>query len=287
MTAHAMAGDREKSLAAGMNDYVAKPIDSKQLFSALERWILLKADQKSDQTIETENLKMADKPPSSDILSQPRAIAAENDLPDSLQGFDLAAGLKRLQGNDRLYRKLLVNFAVRYTAAGEEIQKALAEGQMEQVHSLIHNLKGLAGNLSATRLHAAASQMDAAVKKVISGREWQPDSMDSMFAEVQESLAQALKSCNILKQSAPAAITESPRESIPSMPPELAEETAQRLREAAEMGNVNELKAIAEALQTRCDDFAGLGEIIRQMAEDFDFDSLVQLAGEISDTQQR
>ena len=39
MTAHAMAGDREKSLAAGMNDHVTKPIDPDELFSTLVRWI--------------------------------------------------------------------------------------------------------------------------------------------------------------------------------------------------------------------------------------------------------
>ena len=39
MTAHAMAGDREKSLAAGMNDHITKPIDPEQLFRALLTWI--------------------------------------------------------------------------------------------------------------------------------------------------------------------------------------------------------------------------------------------------------
>ncbi len=40
MTAHAMTGDREKSLAIGMNDHIAKPIDPNELFTTLEKWIL-------------------------------------------------------------------------------------------------------------------------------------------------------------------------------------------------------------------------------------------------------
>jgi CheY-like chemotaxis protein len=39
MTAHAMSGDREQSLAAGMNDHITKPINFGELFSALNRWI--------------------------------------------------------------------------------------------------------------------------------------------------------------------------------------------------------------------------------------------------------
>ena len=39
MTAHAMAGDEQKSLQAGMNGHVTKPIDPNQLFAALQRWI--------------------------------------------------------------------------------------------------------------------------------------------------------------------------------------------------------------------------------------------------------
>lgn len=65
------------------------------------------------------------------------------------------------------------------------------------------------------------------------------------------------------------------------MPSESAKETAESIREAVEMGNVTELKAIAEALKARSDEFTGLGEKIRQMAEDFDFDAIVKLAGEL------
>jgi len=65
------------------------------------------------------------------------------------------------------------------------------------------------------------------------------------------------------------------------MPSELAKETAESIREAGKMGNVTELKTIAEAMNARSDEFTGLGEKIRQMAEDFDFDAIAKLAEEL------
>jgi HPt (histidine-containing phosphotransfer) domain-containing protein len=81
-----------------------------------------------------------------------------------LPGFDLAAGLSRLMGSKRLYRKLLLDFGANYGEVANEIREALAAGDFERAHSLVHNLKGLAGNLKATDLQAAAVAMEKLVK---------------------------------------------------------------------------------------------------------------------------
>ena len=81
-----------------------------------------------------------------------------------MPGFDLAAGLSRLMGNKRLYRKLLLDFGANYGGVASEIREALAVGDFERAHSLVHNLKGLAGNLEATDLQAAAVAMEKLVK---------------------------------------------------------------------------------------------------------------------------
>jgi CheY-like chemotaxis protein len=283
MTAHAMADDREKSLEAGMNDHVAKPIDPNELFATLGKWIRAKADLKNSQSSETGMPEKAGQTTSDEIPLSSPAKAETDDFPESLSGFDLAAGLKRLQGNRRLYRKLLVDFAANYAGAADDIQKTLAAGDMAQVHSLVHNLKGLAGNLSATGLYAAATNMDGAVKQTLSDNDQRLDRIDPMFAELKNFLDQALASCKTLKQT-PAKDTPGPTgDFIPSMPSELAKDTAENIREAVEMGNVTELKAIADALKARSDEFTGLGEKIRQMAEDFDFDAILQLAREIEE----
>ena len=56
---------------------------------------------------------------------------------------------------------------------------------------------------------------------------------------------------------------------------------SERLQDAAEMGNVSDLKAIAKELIAESDTYAGISEKITQLAENFDFDGLIQLSGEL------
>ena len=66
-------------------------------------------------------------------------------------------------GNKRLYRKLLLDFGANY--GGVSPTKSVRHWQpndFEQTHSLVHNLKGLAGNLEATELQTAAVKMETA-----------------------------------------------------------------------------------------------------------------------------
>jgi PleD family two-component response regulator len=95
MTAHAMAGDEDKSLQAGMNGHVTKPIDPDQLFSTLQKWI--QPTDKRDFTQKAEVLAAKDA-----VTQTPPDVSAALELPESLPGFNLAEGLQRLQGNQTL-----------------------------------------------------------------------------------------------------------------------------------------------------------------------------------------
>ncbi|GAJ05970.1 unnamed protein product, partial [marine sediment metagenome] len=59
-----------------------------------------------------------------------------------------------MRGNKSLYRKLLLDFGTKYAGVAAEIRETLDAKDLKQAHSLIHNLKGLAGNLAATDLQA-------------------------------------------------------------------------------------------------------------------------------------
>jgi CheY-like chemotaxis protein len=187
MTAHAMADDAEKSLQAGMNGHVAKPIDPAQLFAALAKWI-----KPADGRRSTAPRSVAHGAAAED-RSQPR----EETLPPSLPGFDLEAGLERLMGNKGLYRKLLLDFGSNYTGVAGDIRKTLDSGDFKQAHSLVHNLKGLAGNLAAVDLQAAAVAMEKLVKGE-SGGPVPVEPLNQKFGDLENAVARALAAVQTL-----------------------------------------------------------------------------------------
>ena len=280
MTAHAMAGDREKSLATGMNDHVAKPINPQELFSTLLKWVK-PASQKDDARRPGAEALINSAPKDPDDFQVPSPDKKDDDLPLFLPGFDLKSGLKRLQGNRRLYRKLLLDFGRSYREASDNIHRALIANDIKQVHSLVHNIKGLAGNLSANRLQEAATQMDSAVKKALSAEESVPEQLDSGFDELKAALEEALTSCQTIDQSDDVEVDPSDKDPVVSLPPDLARRTADRLHEAADMGDINGLKQIAQELKTESESYSVISEQIIQLAEDFDFDGVIDLADKL------
>jgi signal transduction histidine kinase/DNA-binding response OmpR family regulator/HPt (histidine-containing phosphotransfer) domain-containing protein len=265
MTAHAMAGDEAKSLQAGMDGHVTKPIDPDQLFATLQKWIKPAAERAA-----------VHKPQALDTIPEPDQALDEDELPEFLPGFDLAAGLSRLMGNKRLYRKLLVDFGIKYTETASEIREALAAKDFEQAHSLVHNLKGLSGNLEATNLQAAAVEMERLVKgqtdKSVSDKE-----LNQKFAELEKAINQALEAVQTLGLPAEEKISVTSAEWLAEVPVEQVKEATDRIKAAAEMGDVIQIKSIAEELMSESEAVAPLCDKLVQLAEDFDFDGIKNL----------
>ena len=130
MTAHATVEERQRCLAAGMNDHVAKPIDPAALFEAVGRFY-----------------KPAEGAPAPD---QPSSPAPQEALP-SIAGLDTNDGLSRVGGNRKLYVKILRQFAEQQGPALDQVADALAKGDHALAERLAHTLKGVAGNIGADR----------------------------------------------------------------------------------------------------------------------------------------
>lgn len=176
MTAHAMAGDREKSLAVGMQDHVTKPIDPNALFNAIIRWIPPAAETISEKL---ESVKDNEKPKEKN----------RNDLPSDLPGFDMDSGLRRVGGNRELYLKLLLKVRQEYADAAEKIHDLIENNQMEETRHLAHSIKGVAGNLGAEALQSVSLEVEMRCKKGIAP----DDALLGRFAREMETIQNGLK----------------------------------------------------------------------------------------------
>jgi HPt (histidine-containing phosphotransfer) domain-containing protein len=262
-----MSGDEEKSLAAGMNGHVTKPIDPDKLFDALQKWI--KPDKNRIQVKKPE--------PVIEHSAADEALHEEDGLPQNLPGFDLVDGLKRLRGNRALYRKLLLSFAVDYRGVSGQIREALDAKDFERAHSQVHNLKGLAGNLGAKQLQASAVNLEQLIKGV---KQDDPPAADlnMNFTALEKALNQALASVQGLGASTSENVCTLPEDQIAAIPSELAHDIAKRIRDAAELGDVRRLNAIASEIETHSDACGPLSKQIVNLAGEFDLEGIEKLA---------
>jgi signal transduction histidine kinase/CheY-like chemotaxis protein/CHASE3 domain sensor protein len=143
MTAHATAEERQRCLASGMNDHVAKPIDPAALFDAVGRFYM-----------------PAEGAPAPD---RPSAPAAQEGLP-SIAGLDTNDGLSRVGGNRTLYLKILRQFAGQQTSALDQIPDALANGDYGLAERQAHTLKGVAGSIGAAGVQSAAAVLERVIR---------------------------------------------------------------------------------------------------------------------------
>ena len=152
MTAHALASDREKCLATGMNDHVTKPIEPKKFFASLMQWVKPGKSPKSDSAL----LQPTDEQHDSE----------QEILPDVLPGINVLSGLKRLRNNRTLLRSLLLEFMRDFSDVAHKIRHTLEgrrQDDLDAAKNLAHTIKGMAGNVSAEALHKAAAALEKGI----------------------------------------------------------------------------------------------------------------------------
>ncbi len=147
MSANAMRHDREQCRAIGMNDHIPKPVDRKQLLTALCHWI---------------------KPA---VRSKPAKPLQERSSPtqlfplDHLPGINSRIALGRLGGNQKVYCSILRKFATEHSAAVQEIRHLLKEDERHPAERMAHTLKGIAGAIGAEDLQEAARLLEDGIRK--------------------------------------------------------------------------------------------------------------------------
>jgi two-component system sensor histidine kinase/response regulator len=147
MTAHAMAGDYKKSLDAGMNDHLTKPINPNTLKKALLKWMTGK---------QVRSVKPG--------VTATGTVQGDDYLPEKLAPFDIQAVLRRTNGKPRLVRKMMLSFRNQYAHAGTDLRQLIDEGKMEEAQRFAHTLKGIARTLEAAELGDAAFAVETALR---------------------------------------------------------------------------------------------------------------------------
>jgi polar amino acid transport system substrate-binding protein len=178
MTANVMAGDREKCLEAGMNDHVAKPIEPDRLFKTLVQWIPPRDSEAPRAELELSGKKIA-----------------EDKLPDGLEGIDIEEGLRRVGGNRKLYRKLLVEFYQDHREDVHAIRKALDQDDLETAQRLAHTIKGVSGSIGAGDLHREAAGLDTAFK------DGKQDLYPGLLSRLEDTLSPVMQGLEVLAVS--------------------------------------------------------------------------------------
>jgi two-component system sensor histidine kinase/response regulator len=147
MTAHATIEERQRCLAAGMNDHISKPIDPALLFATVGRYF--------------KPLPLAQAAAS---VQSPGSTPASLDIQiPTIPGIDTKDGLNRVAGNRKLYLKLLRQFLDQQGSAPAQIEEALKRNDISVAERLAHTVKGVAGNLGAGRIQQIAGTLEKAI----------------------------------------------------------------------------------------------------------------------------
>jgi signal transduction histidine kinase/DNA-binding response OmpR family regulator len=152
MTAHAMKGEREKSMAAGMNDHITKPIDPEFLYMTLRKFLVPQSVNDQPQLIKNDQ-----------VIS--KSIVTNINI----AGIDTITGLRRAAGKEEVYLKLLRTFVENYGNFKAKADQLHAQNRLDETGMLLHTLAGVSGNIGITEVYKLAQQLTMEFKVHIKG----------------------------------------------------------------------------------------------------------------------
>ncbi len=143
MTAHAMKGDRERCLEAGMSDYVTKPVRLEDIKSMIEKW----------------------KPSEGATGNESRKAERSNKAACPPSVLDVNGALTNLGGDSDLYREVLIEFRTQLPAQLKKLQESAMNADLQGLRMIAHGLKGSALNTGAAGVSELARKIEENAKE--------------------------------------------------------------------------------------------------------------------------
>ena len=188
MTAHAMSGDREMSLGAGMNDHITKPIDPNRLFKTLLKWI----DPARLEGRRVQHL----------IAPAPREPDVPHPVFAPVEGVDWDKAMAGVDGRRARLQKRLRGFVQEYQGAPHVVRAAIESGGHDALQTLTHNLKSSAVYIGAAPLAQLAASIEHALRE---GQRGQAAALAPELAAMLDKLLAALAQLDLHEGSAARA----------------------------------------------------------------------------------
>ncbi|MFO7974207.1 MAG: response regulator, partial [Candidatus Hydrogenedentota bacterium] len=156
MTGHASDLEQEKSIAAGMDDHIVKPVEPRMLMDLLMRWLHKQPTGVPDES----------KPAEEMAVSGTNETPERNEAPpDDPRVLDKSRALEITGGSPEILKRVTSVFLENLPKQVEELADALAEGQRERVQSKAHAIKSAAASLGGTRVNQIAVEIETAAKE--------------------------------------------------------------------------------------------------------------------------
>jgi len=256
MTAHAMKGDEEKCIEAGMDGYISKPINQEKLFYVI--WKSMKLQEPLS----------AEDP---EAISENTEVAEVGDLPARLPGINIEDALRSLNIDKDIFKGILIKFLESNKDTINKIRSAFEGKDWESLMQLAHSLKGSSANIGANELQEAAYELEKASRDgdVKPPALFLIEKVEAALKQVQESLQSLVDTSKV----------ESPNSKEISADPEQIRPLLKKLAEALDTAEPEEIKKHMEALKEHLN--TSTFHDLENLINNYDYENALNLLEEI------